>query len=125
MGNIHRRERKSSRKELTIEKIKEEKKARQRSYNCRHSTGDITIGTAPPIQIECRNSMGSIMDTPLSTSIPNFSTNLTSNDASNPSSSTHQVESQLLYNILEEVGYEQGEHIEFSEGVLIIVNEVC
>ena len=90
MGNLRRRARKSSRKELTTEQIEEEKeKARRRSYNHRHSTGDITIGTAPPIQIERRNSMGSIMDTPLSTSIPNFSTNLTSNDASNPSSSTH------------------------------------
>ena len=89
MGNLRRRARKSSRKELTTKQIEEEKeKARQRSYNRRNSTGDITIGTAPPIQIEHRNSMGSIMDTPLSTSIPNFSTNLTSNDASNPSSST-------------------------------------
>ena len=90
MGNLRRRARKSSRKEITIDQIEEEKeKARQRSYNRRHSTSDITIGTAPPIQMECRNSMGSIMDTPLLTPIPNFSTNLTSNDASNPNSSTH------------------------------------
>ena len=90
MGNICRRARKSSRKELTTEQIKEEKeKARQRSYNRRHSTGDITIETAPPIQTEHRNSMGSIMDTPLSTSFPKFSTNLTFHDASNPNSSTH------------------------------------
>ena len=124
MGNLHRRARKSSRKELTTEQIEEEKeKARQRSYNRRHSTGDITIGTAPPIQIEHRNSMGSIMDTPLSTSIPNFSTNLTSNDASNPSSSTHRVESQLHSNILEEAGYEQGDYSEFIEGVPNIVDE--
>ena len=67
--------------------------------------------------------MSSIMDTPLSTSIPNISTNLTSNDESNPSSSTHQVESQLHYNLLEEVGYEQGDHNEFSEGVPSIVDE--
>ena len=67
--------------------------------------------------------MGSIMETPLSTSIPNISTNLTSNDASNPSSSTHQVESQLLSNILEEAGYEQGDYSEFIEGVSNIVDE--
>ena len=124
MGNLRRRARKSSRKELTTEQIEEEKeKKRQRSYNHRHSTGDITIGTAPTIQTEHRNSMGSIMDTPLSTSIPNISTNLTSNDASNLSCSTHRVESQLHYNILEEVGYEQGDHNEFSEGVSRIVDE--
>ena len=63
------------------------------------------------------------MDTPLSTSIPNISINLTSNDASNPSSSTHRVESQLHSNILEEVGYEQGDYSEFIEGVLNIVDE--
>ena len=124
MVNLRRRARKSPRKELTIEKIEEEKeKERQRSYNRRHSTGDITIGPAPPIQIERRNSMGSIMDTPLSTSIPNFSTNFTSNDASNPSSSTHRVESQIHSNILEEVGYEQGDYSEFIEGVPNIVDE--
>ena len=67
--------------------------------------------------------MGSITDTPLSTSIPNFSTNLTSNDASNPSSSTHQVESQLHSNLPEEVGYEQGDYNEFIEGVPNIVDE--
>ena len=50
-----------------MEQIEEEKeKARQRSYNCQHSTGDITIGLAPPIQMEHRTSMDSIMDTPLS-----------------------------------------------------------
>ena len=66
MGNLRRRARKSSRKELTIEQIEEEKeKERQRSYNRRYSTSDITIGAAPPIQIEHRNSMGSIMDRPL------------------------------------------------------------
>ena len=68
--------------------------------------------------------MGSIMDTQLSTSIPNISTNLTSNDASNPISSTHRVESQLHSNLLEEVGYEQGDCNEFSEGAPIIVDEV-
>ena len=125
MGNLCRRARKTSRKELTTEKIEEEKeKARQRSYNRRHSTGDTTIGTAPPIQTERRNSMGSIMDTPLATSIPNFSTNLTSNDASNPKSSTHRVESKLHSNLLEEVGYEQGDYSAFIEGVPNIVDEV-
>ena len=64
MGNLRRRAKKSSRKELTTEQIEEEKeKTRQRSYNRRHSTSDIT----PPIQTEHRNSMGSIMDTLLST----------------------------------------------------------
>ena len=56
MRNLRRKTRKSSRKELTTEQIEEEKeKAIQRSYNHRHSTGDITIGTTPPIQIERRN----------------------------------------------------------------------
>ena len=124
MGNIHTREIKSSRKEHTVEKIEKEKeKERQMSYNCRHWTCDIKIGPTPPLQMEHRNSMGSIMDTPLSTPIPNISTNLTSNDASNPSSSTHRVESQLHYILLEEVGYEQGDHNEFSEGVPSIVDE--
>ena len=67
--------------------------------------------------------MYSIMDTPLSISIPNISTNLTSNDASNPSSSTHRVESQLHSNLLEEAGYEQGDYSEFIEGVPNIVDE--
>ena len=49
---------------------------------------------------------------------------MTSNDASDPSSSTHQVESLPDYDLLEEVGYEQGGRNEFSEGVLIIVDEV-
>jgi len=49
MGNLCRRAIKSSRKELTVEKIKEEKeKERQRSYNRRYSIGDITVGHAPP-----------------------------------------------------------------------------
>jgi hypothetical protein len=74
--------------------------------------------------MEHMNSMGSIMDTPFSTSIPIISTNLTSNYASNPSFSTHQVDSQLDYNILEEVGYEQGDYNEFSEGFPINVDEV-
>lgn len=69
--------------------------------------------------------MGSIMDTLFSASIPIISTNLTSNDASNLCPLTHRVESQIDYNILEEVGYEQGDHNEFSEEVLISVNEVC
>ena len=61
MGNLRRRARKSSRKELTTKQIEEEnEKARQRSYNRRHSTADITIGPAPPIQIDHRNSNGSI-----------------------------------------------------------------
>jgi hypothetical protein len=51
--------------------------------------------------------MGSITNTPLSTSIPNISTNLTSNDESNPSFSTYWVESQLDYNLQEEVGYDK------------------
>ena len=124
MGNLHRRASKSSRKELSTKKIEEEKeKERQRSYNHRHSTCDITIGPVPPIQMERNNSMGLIMHTPLLASIPNISTNLKSNDASNPSSSTHQVESKLHYNLLEEVGYEQGDHNEFSEGVPNIVDE--
>ena len=124
MGSFRRRARKSLRKELTIEKIEEDKeKERQKAYNPRHSTGDITIGPAPPIQIERRNSMGSIMDTPLSTSIPKFSTNLTSNDASNPSSSTHRVESQLHSNLLEEAGYEKGDYSEFIEGFPNIVDD--
>ena len=63
------------------------------------------------------------MDTALSTSIPNISINLKSNDASNPSSSTHRVESQLHYNLLEEVVYEQGDYSEFIEGVPNIVDE--
>ena len=67
--------------------------------------------------------MGSIMDTPLSASIPNISTNLTSNDASNLSYSTHRVESELHYNLLDDVGYEQGNHNDFSEGVPSIVDE--
>ena len=67
--------------------------------------------------------MGSIMGTPLSTSILNISTKLTSNDASNPSSSTHRVESQLHYNLLEEACYEQGDYSEFIEGVPNIVDE--
>ena len=93
MGNIRKRARKSSRKELRVEEIKEAKeKAIQRSCNLRHSTGDITIGPAPSPQMERRNLMGSIMDTPFSASIPFTSTNLTSNDASNLSSSTHRVE---------------------------------
>ena len=73
--------------------------------------------------MEHRNLMGSIMDTPLSASIPKFSTNLISNDVSNTSSSTHRVESQLHYNLLEEASYEQGHHNEFSEGVSRIVDE--
>ena len=68
--------------------------------------------------------MGSIMDTPLLASIPNISTNLTSNHASNPSSSTHRVESKLHYNLLEEASYEQGDYSEFIEGVPNIVDEV-
>ena len=93
MGNICKREIKLSRKELTIEKIEEEKeKARKRSFNRRHSTGDITIGPTPPLQMEQSNMMGSIMDTPFSASIHIISTNLTSNDASNPSFSTHRME---------------------------------
>jgi hypothetical protein len=67
--------------------------------------------------------MGSIMGTSLLESIPNSSTNLRSNDASNPNSSTHRVESQLHYNLLEEVSYEKGDHNELSEGVPIIVYE--
>lgn len=124
MGNLFRRARKSSRKELTTEPIEAEKeKARQRSYNHRHSIADIRIGPTPPIQMEYRNSMGSIMGKPLVTSIPNISTNFKYNYASNPSSSTHWVESQLHYNLLKEVGYEQGDHNEFSEGVPITVDE--
>ena len=73
--------------------------------------------------MEHENLMGSIMDTPLLASIPNISTNLTSNDSSNPSSSTHRVESQLHYNLLEEDGYDKGDHSEFSEGVPNIVDE--
>ena len=87
MRNLRRRERNSSRKEFTTQQIEEEKeKARQRSYNRRHSTGDITIGPTPPPQMQCRNLIGSTMDTPFSVSIPIISTNLTSNDATNPSS---------------------------------------
>ena len=67
--------------------------------------------------------MGSVMDRPLSVSIPNISTNLTYNHASNLSSSTHRVESKLHYNLLEEVGYEQGDYSEFIEGVTNIVDE--
>ena len=63
MGNIFKREIKSSRKELTTDQIEEEKgKEIQISYNHRHSSGDITIGHAPPIQMERSNLMGLIMD---------------------------------------------------------------
>ena len=62
--------------------------------------------------------MGSIMDTPFSTSIPIISTNLTSNDVSNPSSSTHWVESRQDYDPLEKVGYKQGDRNEYGKGFL-------
>ena len=104
---------------------RKQKKGRKRSYNYRHSTTEITIGPTSPLQMECRNSMGSIMDTPFLASIPIISTNLASNDASNPSFSTHQVESWLDYDLLKEYGYEQGDHNQFSEMVPIIVDEVC
>ena len=67
--------------------------------------------------------MGSIMETQFLASIFIISTNFTSNDASNPSSSTHRVESQLHYNILEEASYEQGDYNEFIEGVPNIIDE--
>jgi hypothetical protein len=47
---------------LKTKKEKEKEKERKRSYNHRHSLGDITIGPTPPIQIESRNLMVSIMD---------------------------------------------------------------
>lgn len=68
--------------------------------------------------------MVSIMDMPFSASIPIISTNLASNDGSNPSSLTPWVGSHLDYDLLEEVGYERGDHNAFSEGVPIIVDEV-
>lgn len=50
MGNLCKRERKSSRKELTIETLKEEKEnVRQTPYNYRHSTSHITIGPTTPV----------------------------------------------------------------------------
>jgi len=97
MGNVHKRKWKPSRKGLPSKKIGEEKeKARERSCNHRHSTGDSINVPTPPPQLECRNSTGETrndtsqqeskwwsvtMDTPFSTSIPIVSTNLKSIDA--------------------------------------------
>lgn len=56
MENIRNGMRKSSRKELTLEKIKEEKeKERERSYNHRSSTSDSIIGPTLPPQLKHRN----------------------------------------------------------------------